>query len=152
MNLYSFPVSDNGTHRTCLTIIDPADAAFSKKSVVGFLIDDLKSVTHHNIRYNPEFIKLFHKIIVLTAIQSQEVMADASIQWTGFVYITDQRNPATDADKQEDIIGSFEVHHGTMMPLSYHPNPLYQLISDAGLFKIPGEFDQYLELAVKIKD
>lgn len=149
MNLFSFPVNDDGIARTFLSILDPSDKKkFSKKAIVGYLLDNDKPVTHSNIRYNPEFVDIFHKIIVLTALRSQEVMADAGIQQVGFVYITDQRNPSRDADKPEDIVGSFEVKDGNMVPLSYQPNPSYQIISDSGMFKIPGDFDQYLELAV----
>jgi hypothetical protein len=145
MNLYSFPLNQ----RNYLSVLDPATTkGFSEKAILGYLQDDNKPVMHDNIVYNPAFIDLFHKIIVLTALRSQDIAAGASMQETGFIYIVDQRKPSEGKDKPEDIVGSFEVLNGTIHPLSYQPNPGYHLISENGVFKIPGDFDQFLEMAI----
>lgn len=145
MNLYSFTLNQ----RTYLSLLDPASSKeFSEKAILGYLAEGKQEVIHKNIVYNPAFLDLFHKVVVLTALRSQDIAAGAAQQETGFIYIVDQRMLTEGKDKPEDIVGSFEVLNGTIHPLSYQPNPSYQLISENGLFKIPGDFDQFLELAI----
>jgi hypothetical protein len=145
MNLYSFTLNQ----RIYLSLLHPsATKEFSEKAILGYLAEGQQEVLHANIVYNPAFLDLFHKVIVLTALRSQDIAAGASQQETGFIYIVDQRRPSEGKDKPEDIVGSFEVLNGTIHPLSYQPNPNYQPISESGIFKIPGDFDQFLELAI----
>ena len=148
MNLFVCEIPGTQQSRKYLSLIEPGKhLRIPQEALVGYLVSSNQPVIHENIIYNPAFIDLFHKIIVLTTLQSQDTTATASKQETGFIYIRDQR-----ADPQEnlpeDIIGSFEVLNGTLQPMSYQPNPKYKLISSKGMFSIPGDFDHLMELAI----
>lgn len=151
MNLFSLPLKKGATERIYLSMMDPSQNEFNIKAILGFLKESDKGIIHENIIYNPEFVTLFHKIIVLNALKTQQDIPALAIQSDGFVYITDQRVKRNGKDDPEDIIGSFEVINGNLMPLSYSPNPSYKLVSENGLFNIPGDFDGLLTMAIMSK-
>lgn len=146
MNLFSFSLQAGGEERICLSVVQPSDPEFTPKSILGFLKDNNGDVVPGNIIYNPEFVDLFHKSIVLYALNSAKHIETASVQEKGFIYITDLRTP------EGDIIGSFEILNGRLQPMSYQPKPGYLLISDKGMFCLPPEAEKYLMLAVTMKD
>ena len=148
MNLFVCEIPGTQQWRKYLLLIEPGKhQRIPQEALVGYLINNEQPVIHENIIYNPDFIDLFHKIVVLTTLQSQDTTATASQQETGFIYIRDQRADAQE-NIPEDIIGSFEVLNGSLQPLSYQPNPKYKLISSKGMFRIPGDFDHLMELAI----
>ena len=91
MNLFSLPLKKGATERIYLSMMDPSQNEFNIKAILGFLKESDKGIIHENIIYNPEFVTLFHKIIVLNALKTQQDIPALAIQSDGFVYITDQR-------------------------------------------------------------
>jgi hypothetical protein len=149
MNLFACEIPGGNQSRRYLSLLEPGrHRHIPEEALVGYLISNERPVIHENIIYNPAFIDLFHKIIVLTTLQSRETASAAAMQETGFIYVRDQRADAATENDPEDIIGSFEVLNGSLQPLSYQPNPKYKIISAKGMFRIPGDFDHLLELAI----
>jgi len=130
-------VIDN-IERNVLSLI-PHDEVFKNglpnKGIIGYVTNPLNSLSPDNVYLNPNFIKLFHKIIRETSLTEESFKLSAQRQKQGYVYIIDQRDKHYPNTKSCDIIGAFQVVDGEVIVDSYQPNPNYQIISEGGLFQ-----------------
>ncbi|MCU0421697.1 MAG: hypothetical protein MUC81_02710 [Bacteroidia bacterium] len=147
MNLYSIKTEIESQEVTLLSLFDGATLAKIKnqKAIVGMLKDNSEKIIHSNIAYNPAFIDLFHKTMLLFADATELHVPQLN---NPIAYIVDERSTNPDNPEQEDIIGSFEVKEGILLKESYQPNPNYQWISNKGMFKLPSTMEKVLFLAL----
>lgn len=147
MNLFALQTEINGKPSTLLTLLDAEAMAEVKnqKAIVGLLKNPEGAVVHENIVYNPSFVDFFHKTMLVFA---EFATGTNPITTNGFMYVVDERSETPDAPQQEDIIGSFEVQAGVVMPDTYVPNANYKFISEKGLFKLPAQIEKVLFMAL----
>jgi len=112
-----------------VTLLPPE--VFSKwgianETIVGFYTKPVAEGTHIDaatFRPNKAFVDLLHDVIKTNAPEVPEFQTAARRQHTGWVYILDARTrtPAREVPAH-DIIGSFEVRDGAIVPNSYSAN------------------------------
>jgi hypothetical protein len=111
-----------------------------EESMVGEVVPLLEEgdrITEANFRPNPAFVRLLHNVIARYAPQLPGLRAEARWQRTGHVYLIDGRTPTPDGHVPPcDIIGSFEVRSGEVVPRSYRPNANHKLWTADGLFQL----------------
>jgi hypothetical protein len=90
-----------------------------------------------NLLPNPRFIEFLHEVIASEAPALPEVQEAAFRQEHGHVYVIDARTPTPDAAvPPEDILGTFRVENGAIVPGSYQRNPNHLLVSSRGFFAL----------------
>lgn len=146
INIYTLEVNEDGITTHYLSFTDDLALLSNSKNLIGYLKEPSAAITHENIIYNPEFADMFHKVVMLTTLQAQDAATAIINHPDGFLFITDERAEGG-ADKKH-IAGSFVVRNGKIDPVSYQPNAAYQFINEKGPWKIPGDFDEYLRLAI----
>jgi hypothetical protein len=69
----------------------------------------------------------------------------AKMQANGWVYVIDGRAPTPKGPvPAEDIVGSFQVEHGQIVPGSYQANPNHRILSLNGFFQLESVLQQRL--------
>lgn len=140
-NIYT--VNINGVERSWVSIL-PTDEVFAKglteRAILGHLINPQEPLSAANIKINPVFISLFHKVIETTSLGLVECQNAARQQGQGFVYITDARDRFYPNTKPVDIVGAFAVENGELQEKTYQANPNYQIISEDGMFQVPDAY------------
>jgi hypothetical protein len=143
MTLKIFYTLIDNVERQVLSFV-PHETAFEtgipNSAIVGYLKNPEFGLIPENIQYNPEFIKLFHKVVKDTAAVSKHLIEASHKQNVGYVYITDMRDKNYPNTKAQDIIGAFELLEGSIIEDKYQPNPNYQLISTDGVFLLPDSY------------
>jgi len=127
-----------------VTLLPPE--VFSKwgvanETIVGFCTKLVAEGTHIDaatFRPNKAFVDLLHDVIKTNAPEVPEFQTAARRQDAGWACILDARTrtPAGEVPAH-DIIGSFEVRDGAIVPNSYSANRNHLLFSSDGLFKLP---------------
>lgn len=146
INIYTLEVNEDEGITHYLSFTDDLSLLSNSKNLIGYLNDPEKGIIHDNITYNPEFADLFHKVVMLTTLQAQDSATAIINHPDGFLFITDER--AEGSTDKRFIAGSFAVASGKINPMSYHPNPEFEFINEKGPWKIPGDFDEYLIMAI----
>lgn len=99
------------------------------------LLEEGEPLTAANVRPNRAFVQLLHDVIARQAPQLPGLQAEARRQRTGWVHMIDARTPTPDGHvPPHDVIGSFEVRDGEVVPDSYRPNGNHKLFTEDGLF------------------
>jgi len=149
-NIYTANI--NGDESSFVSIL-PTDEVFAKglteSAILGRIINPQEPLSAANIKVNPVFVSLVHKVIEVTSIELKECQEAARLQGQGFLYITDARDRFYPNTKPADIIGAFAVENGELQEKSYQPNPSYQLISEDGLFQLPEAYIESLMVEMR---
>lgn len=147
-----YQVHINGEVRTVLSFLSMEEvfsAGLSGSAIVGHVIDPSKPLLTNNVKVNPAFLTLFHKVVQDTSIELEDFKNEAMRQGNGYVYIIDHRDRHYPNTRSYDIIGAFPIEKGKATHQSYQPNPNYQILSEDGLFRLPEPYNQKLLAAMR---
>ncbi len=139
--IYVFPMRWKAQMTTVLSLVNENPDHSIGPGIVGSLkrpLDEGGKIAPENFLPNEEFVAFIHYLIERSAPESADLQAAARDQREGRIYIIDGRTPDPQgAVPPEDIIGSFEVHAGVLLPDSYQRNPNHLIMSANGLFQLP---------------
>ena len=132
--LYSIPGATETLH-----LLSPLDkeqlAGLPSRSelFIGRLLDPEKGTAPENISFNADFLVLVHQLVREIMLNDPGVREEVARQANGFVFIVDQRAPASEEILKEDVIGIFMVNENKTDESRYRPNPDYLLIGKNGV-------------------
>jgi hypothetical protein len=132
-----------------LPTCDVFKTGLTENGIVGSLRNDSTQLTNENILINPAFINLFQNVVKETAITDKSLHDAAEKQYTGFIYIIDQRDKNYPDTIFVDIVGWFTVTKGKISLDSYQPNEDYQIVSSDGVFQLATDYEQNLLIAMR---
>jgi hypothetical protein len=90
-----------------------------------------------NFHENPAFVDLLHRVVAAHVPDHAAFRQEARRQGNGWVYVIDQRTPTPAGEvPPEDIIGSFEIREGRVVPNTYQRNDKHRLLTSRGIFKL----------------
>lgn len=143
-----FTVNTGDGQRKLVSFI-PAEVAFKTgmlpQAIIGVLegVDD--RIEPETFVANREFVSFLHQVISKYGPQLPDFHQEARRLGEGSVFLLDGRTPdPLGAVEPEDIIGSFPVQQGKLVPDSYSPNPNHRLVSKRGVFILPTFFQEKL--------
>lgn len=151
--MHVYVVDEPGTQesRLCVSLLSPEHMfgqGLSPEAIVGAVVGPLgpeKPITPDVFAAGREFRAFLHAFVARRAPGQPEFQAAARGQATGWLYFVDQRtqDPAGQVPV-EDIVGTFALHDGVMVPGSYQPNPRHLILSWHGWFQLGPTLDQLL--------
>ena len=105
--------------------------------VLSRLLEDDERITPDVFTRNSVFVEFMHEVIVRHAPKDPTFQAEARRQGNGWIYIIDQRTPdPAGTVPPEDIVGSFQIANGKVIPESYQSNPKHLILSSKGFFDL----------------
>ena len=126
--------------------LNPVDQQVKKgglpsRAIIGRLTDAPRpgeSIGLKDLVPNEPFTELMHSVIERYGLRMLQFETEARGEGDGTLYIVDERASNPDGNvSTEDIIGSFMVEGGQIIPGSYSRNPYHLLLSQNGLFRLP---------------
>ena len=136
----------------------PADEVAKRglvtQEIIGQLIDASRAgqdFEPDNFARNRVFVEFLHSVIEKHGPTVPDLVAAASTQVSGWVYVIDGRTPTPHGPVlPEDIVGGFQVEEGEIVAGSYSANPNHRILSHNGFFQLEASLQQRLldELAV----
>jgi hypothetical protein len=119
------------------------------EAILGFISGEMLNLEY--FRPNKVFKDFVQSVIAREAAKDDEIIAAASEQQEGWLYIIDNR--VADLDQEEispgDILGAFEITGGLIVVNSYKPNENYVLFGNNGLMQLPTSLHEALIKALK---
>lgn len=146
LDLYVFTFHKEGKIYRALSLLTPEQAeqvGLVSEAVLGDVGALLPSMTPDQFEQNEDFVNQLQEVVREIAPQLPELQAQATTQATGRVVVVDGR-AAGQEEAAEDILGSFEVVRGELLPERYTPNPHYLLLSDKGVVTLPPLLEEAL--------
>ena len=121
----------------------PLDDGFERglpgEAIIGELTDGIQTITPNNFQTNVLFLMFLHQTLAKFARSIPELIDAGGSIGAGELPVFDLRHDSTLADQPEDAllhtIGVFEVRDGQLV--QYHICPKYQVVSDAGVMRLP---------------
>ncbi|KAJ1675118.1 hypothetical protein EV182_001904 [Spiromyces aspiralis] len=103
-------------------------------------------ITPRNFIENPEFMERVQAVVGKYATDDNELQAYARYQKTGWLNISDNRNPppAGRTAYPEDIFGTIKLEDGQMVSGTYQRMPTHRPVTNDGLFQLPRGLHQWL--------
>jgi|SRR5579871_237365 len=139
----------------CVTILDDKlvfARGLPSEAIVGILVRPLgpgEAITAEIFSRNRGFVDYMHALIARRGPELPGLIAEATRQGDGFVFVIDQRTPTPrGAVPPEDIVGAFEVKGGQVVSGSYRPSPNHRLLTSNGFFQLGPELQPCLLLEV----
>lgn len=126
-----------------VTLVSPESSlqhGLAPEAIVGVLSRPLnpgEQITPQVFARNRMFVEFLHEVIARHVPSEPSCRTEARRLGSGWLYIIDQRTatPAGDVPP-EDIVGSFEVKDGDIVPSSYRSNPKHVILSANGFFQL----------------
>jgi hypothetical protein len=150
LELYVFTFHQDGRIYRALSLLTPEqvqEVGLVTEAVLGDVEALLPSMTPEQFTQNEAFVTLLHEVVREVAPQLPALQAEAKAQGTGQVVLADERVQGQTA-VAEDVLGSFAVVRGELLPERYTPNPHYRLLTDRGVISLPPLLEQ--ELLVRV--
>jgi hypothetical protein len=149
--MFIYSISSEKGNEQVLSLISP-EAIYNKnmpsETIVGKLAKDLSEndkINFNNFIPNLSFINFLHDVIAKHGSKVSSLSAQAQKQKKGWVYLIDGRCSDSQGEVlPEDIIGSFEVIEGQIIPNSYQKNSKHLIFSKKGLFKLQSTLNKHL--------
>lgn len=110
-----------------------SEAGLPKDSICGFLTEPMETVPPEQFAEYRNFVDLIHGICRDHV--DPQLIDFARRTNAENIALIDQRSPDVDAEiPTEDIIGSYQVEHGSVSKFS--PNPNFRLVTARGCFQL----------------
>jgi hypothetical protein len=110
------------------------------EAIVGVLTqpqETVERITPNIFAQNPVFVEFMHDVIARHGPKDSDFQVEARRQHDGWIYVIDQRTPdPAGTVPSEDIVGSFQIVNGKVIPDSYQPNPNHVIVSLRGFFDL----------------
>ena len=160
-SVYVVEALNEGVEEFYLTMVHPSDIdqqGLPLEAIVG----RLKSLTPpgespfttENIDVNPVFVAFLQDVARRRGPEDPELIASAKDQKEGIGLMADRRCVVAGHLSREDVIGSFEIKNGKIMPESYEENEFYEIVSENGFMTLGSWLEGVLleELLLKFGD
>lgn len=145
LDLYVFTFHKDGKIFRALSLLTPEqvdEIGLLTEAVLGDVSALLPTMTPDQFEQNEDFVAQLQDVVREHAPQLPQLQVQATAQATGRVVVVDER--ATGEEDAEDILGSFEVVRGELLPARYTPNPHYRLLTDRGPLTLPALLEEKL--------
>jgi hypothetical protein len=110
------------------------------EAIVGVLLRPLEEderIMPDVFSRNVVFVEFMHEVIARHAAKDPAFQAEARRQGNGWIYIIDERRPdPAGTVPPEDIVGSFQIANGKVIPESYQSNSKHLIFSSKGFFDL----------------
>lgn len=142
--VYRVTVGEGEERQEILTFLSPTeiDAAggLSGRAAVGALRGPGTDLVPENFRANQLFVDFLHEIVRTRAPLLGLYIAEAERAGDGWLHVRDFRAAGEDGEFAKiDVIGSFEIAEGRIVPDSYVPNGSYRILGPHGLPLLPAD-------------
>jgi hypothetical protein len=134
-----------------VTLISPeffSSHGLCPEAIVGVITRPLatgESITSEVFASNRVFVEFMHDVIAQHGPLQPDFQAEARRLGDGFVYVIDQRTPDPGGSvPPHDIVGSFQVTNGKVVPGSYNRNPNHVILSADRFFSLGPNLDHKL--------
>ncbi len=111
------------------------------QAIVGRLLKgstDGGTLTPENFARNTAFVDFLHQVIGRYGPEVPELNVDASRMRSGRLSVIDRRVPVLEGEVQpSNILGTFGVQDGEIIPGTYEPNANHLIFSSQGFFRLP---------------
>ena len=147
LELYVFTFHNDGKIFRALSLLTPEQVdkvGLLTEAVLGDVGALLPSMTPDQFEQNEDFVAQLQAVVREFAPQLPDLQTQAKAQATGRVVVVDERAIGQGAEAVEDILGSFEVVRGELLPERYTPNPHYRLLTDRGTLQLPALLEEQL--------
>ncbi|MFH1277134.1 MAG: hypothetical protein ABIK65_01980 [Candidatus Eisenbacteria bacterium] len=117
-----------------------AAGGLSGRAAVGALRGSGTELTPENFQANQLFVEFFHEIVRTKVPMMSIYIDEAERVGDGWLHVRDLRAAGADAELEKiDVIGSFQVAGGRILPDSYVPNGSYRVLGPHGFPLLPAE-------------
>jgi hypothetical protein len=120
-----------------------AQGGLAPEAVVGVLterIDADEALTPASFARNRAFLDFMHEVVARRGPRLPGIVAQAHRIREGQLVIVDRRTPSPEvAVPPEDVVGSFEVKGGAVIPGSYRRSPDHAILTEDGFFDLGPE-------------
>jgi hypothetical protein len=149
--IYQVQVRDVSGLLNLITFLSPDEIGdIPSQAIVGKLIGPGTDLVPENFCRNRSFVDFMHRVIQRVASQIDDFVTAARQLGTGWLDIRDARAFAADPKvAATDIIGSFRVASGVIVPEDYVPNPEHWILSRYGIFTPHPEIQNQLLAAMR---
>ena len=152
--IYQVTVEEAGGSAQFITFLPPDDTyrigGLPPETVVGRLLTTGAELSGTNFVRNVSFVEFMHGVIARVVPDIEEYVEAARRQQTGALHVHDARAYETNRDvAARDIIGSFRVEDGKIVPDSYARNPEHRIVSEYGMFTPHPEIQDRLLAALR---
>jgi hypothetical protein len=149
--MYIYSISSEKSDEQVLSLVSP-EVIYNKKMpseiIIGKLakkLSESKKINFEDFIPNSSFINFLHDVIAKHGSKVSSLSVQAQKQKKGWVYLIDGRCSDSQGEVlPEDIIGSFEVIEGKIIPDSYQKNSKHLIFSKKGLFKLQSTLNKHL--------
>lgn len=108
------------------------------------------SITPDTFRPNRVFREFLQEVLSECVFRAEGIRAQAERLVDGHVYVIDRRTSDPGGDvPMHDIVCAVEASGGALVPGSFWANPDHRIVSERGLFALPGELQACLVEAMR---